>query len=62
LRETSERLEIRLEEKNTLLEKNLQLTMKLAQRDIFGDAFPWVVLVFVLAAGGAFGAGYWLAN
>ena len=62
LMENQERLNTRIDEKNILLEDSLQLTRKLVQRDIFGDAFPWVILSLVVALAGGFVAGYLIAD
>ena len=62
MEKNQKRLDLRLKEKNALLKKNFRLTMKLAQRDVFGEALPWVILVFVIVAGGMFATGYWAAN
>lgn len=62
LEENQKRLKIRIDEKNILLEKNLLLTKRLVQRDIFGDAFPWVILSLVVVLVGGFVAGYLVAD
>jgi len=62
LTENQKRLDARINDKNVLLEKNLKLTRRLVQRDIFGDAFPWVILTLVVVAAGGFVAGYLIAD
>ena len=62
LRENVKRLEARVQEKQNVLEKNMQVTQTLLQRDVFGDALPWVIVVIVVVAGVAFASGYLVAD
>lgn len=62
MEENQKRFETRIAEKNDLLEENIKLTRRLVQRDIFGEAFPWVILSLVVVVAGGFAGGYLLAD
>ncbi len=62
LLENIKRLEARVQEKQNVLEKNMQLTKTLLPRDVWGDALPWVIVVIVVVAGVAFASGYLVAD
>ena len=56
------RLETRLDEKNVVIQDLSKQVHKYADRDIWGSALPWVVVVVVLAFAGGVVAGFYISK
>jgi len=62
LEENNKILDTRLTEKQKSVEDLALTVAKMENRDVFGKALPWVIVVIVVVAAGTFVGGYYLGN
>lgn len=62
LEENNKILDTRLTEKQKSIEDLALTVAKMENRDIFGKALPWVIVVIAVVAAGTFAGGYYLGS